>query len=187
MVQSDRSNSIWHNDIITGIADWLFLYQKQWACCTTFKYLASVCFSSCNMLQKPSIFPSSTCIDQLWGDSCMLYIGVISYVISAAVAFLTRSQQHVVNVLAVVSWYYSSSSKTKHINIVMYITIPNPQRVVMIEMILDGTYQHSSVDRKIINETRIKRTASFDIFTIYKVHIPTTKYSGGHKRFLLAT
>ncbi len=36
----------------------------------------------------------------------------------------------------------------------------------MIEMILDGTYQHSSVDKTIINETRIKQPASFDTFTI---------------------
>ncbi len=56
----------------------------------------------CSALQKPSTFPSSTCIDLLQGDSCMLY-GGYSYVICAAAVFLTCSQQHVVDVLAVAS------------------------------------------------------------------------------------
>ncbi len=49
-----------------------------------------------SVLQKPSFFPSSTCIDLLWGDSCMLYGGYFMYVIFAAPAvFLTCSQQNV--------------------------------------------------------------------------------------------
>ncbi len=46
----------------------LFCISSQWACCSTFKYLASACCSSCSALQKPSTFPSSTCIDLLQGD-----------------------------------------------------------------------------------------------------------------------
>ncbi len=70
MAQSDRSNSIWHIDIITLRHSWLALscISSQWACCSTFKYLASVCCSSSSVLQKLSTFPSSTCIDLLWGD-----------------------------------------------------------------------------------------------------------------------
>ncbi len=49
-----------------------------------------------SVLQKPSFFPSSTCIDLLWGDSCMLYGGYFMYVIFVAAAvYLTCSQQNV--------------------------------------------------------------------------------------------
>ncbi len=41
-----------------------------------FKYMASACCNSCNVLQKPSSFPSSTCIVLLWGD----YMYVILWV-----------------------------------------------------------------------------------------------------------
>ncbi len=51
-----------------------FHISSQWACCSTFKYLASACFSSCSILQKPSTFPSSTCIDLL-RSNFMCYIG----------------------------------------------------------------------------------------------------------------
>ncbi len=57
----------------------------------------------------------------------------ILYVICAAAVFLTCSQQHVVDVLAVVASLCTCSAaaanqqiyyaKTKHINIVMYITM----------------------------------------------------------------
>ncbi len=104
MVQSDRSNSIWPNDIITWHS-WLVLscIGSQWARCSTFRYMTSACCSSCSLLQKPSTFPSSTCIDLLWGDSCMLYGGYFMYVICTAAVFLKCSQQHVVVVLAVAS------------------------------------------------------------------------------------
>ncbi len=66
------------------------------------------------------------------------------YVICAAAVFLTCSQQRVVDVLAVASLDTCSaassvqiySAKTKHINIVMYITMVNPPRVVMTELIM---------------------------------------------------
>ncbi len=45
------------------------------------KWNSSACFSSCILLQKPSTFPSSTCIDLIRGDSWMLYMGVISYML----------------------------------------------------------------------------------------------------------
>ncbi len=62
----------------------------------------------------------------------------------AAAVFPTCSQQHVVYILAVASlctWsaaaaavYQIYSTKTKYINIVMYITMPFPTRVVMTEL-----------------------------------------------------
>ncbi len=76
-------------------------------------------------------------------------MGVISYICAAEV-FLTCSQKHVVDVLSVASLCTRSaaaavaaaaaaakqiySTKTKHINIVIYITMPIPSRVVMIEL-----------------------------------------------------
>ncbi len=65
--------------------------------------MTSACCSSLQRAQKPSTFPSSTCIDMLRGDSCMLYGGYSMYVIFAAAVFLTYSQQHVVDVSAVAS------------------------------------------------------------------------------------
>ncbi len=98
-------NSIWHNDIIITWHSWLVLscIGSQWAHCSIFKYMTSACCISCSMLQKPSTFPSSTCIDLLQGDSYMLYGGYLMYVIFAAAVFLTCSQQHVVDVLTVAS------------------------------------------------------------------------------------
>ncbi len=58
-----------------------FCISSQWACCSTFKYLANACCSSWSELQKPSTFPSSTCIDLLRGDSCMLFMAVISNIL----------------------------------------------------------------------------------------------------------
>ncbi len=75
----------------------------------------------------------------------MLYGGYFMYVICAAAVFLTCSQQHVVDVLAVASLSSCSaaaavkqiySTKTKYINIVLYITMTIPPRVVMTELIL---------------------------------------------------
>ncbi len=59
-----------------------------------FKYLFRACNSCCSTLQKPFIFPSSTCIDLLWGDFMYVIHGgyfiyvmcsrSISYMITAA-------------------------------------------------------------------------------------------------------
>ncbi len=112
MAQSDRSNSIWHNDIISTWHSWLVLscIGSQWARCSTFKYLANACCSSSSALQKPSTFPSSTCIDLLWGDH--VCYGGYSWVICAAAVFLTCSQQHVVDVLAVARYLLCCSSRS---------------------------------------------------------------------------
>ncbi len=79
-------------DIMTslshGAADWSFCISSQWACCSTFKHLASACCSSCSALQKPSAFPSSTCIDLLQGDfTYAIYEGYFIYVVCAAALF----------------------------------------------------------------------------------------------------
>jgi len=39
--------------------------SSQWANCSAFKHLVSICCSSAACFQKPSTFPSSTCIDLL--------------------------------------------------------------------------------------------------------------------------
>ncbi len=71
------------------------VFQPIWQpYCSTFKYLAGACCSSCNALQRPSTFPSSTCIDILRGD--------FMYVIHGG-HFIYVQQQHVVDVLAVAS------------------------------------------------------------------------------------
>ncbi len=61
--------AVW-SDIMTSLFTWCcwlvsFHISSQWAC-LTFKYLTGACCSS--VLQKPSISPSSTCIDLLRGD-----------------------------------------------------------------------------------------------------------------------
>ncbi len=85
---------------------WLvsFHTSSQWARCLRFKYLASAC---CSTLQKVSTFPSSTCIDLLWGNFMYVFIHIYIY-----------------------------STKTKHISIVMYIAMLNSPRVIMTEICL---------------------------------------------------
>ncbi len=58
-----------------------FCFSRQWACCATFKYLASAFCSLCSMLQKPFTSPSSTCIDLLQGDSMYVKYGGDSYML----------------------------------------------------------------------------------------------------------
>ncbi len=61
---------------MTTCRSWLvsFRMSSQWARCSTFKYSASACCSSCSSIQKPSTFPSSTCIDLLrqWSQTQFL-------------------------------------------------------------------------------------------------------------------
>ncbi len=87
-----------YNIITSSMAQLIsyFCISSQWACCSTFKYLASACCSSCSALQRPSTFPSSTCIDLLRDDSCMLHMGVIHIYVkcSSSILFLICSQQH---------------------------------------------------------------------------------------------
>ncbi len=84
--------------------------------------------------------------------------GYFMYVEFAAAVFITCSQQHVVDVLAVASLSTSSataaaaawqiySAKTKYVNIVMYLItmpIPLPLRVVMTELSIHP-FIHSSI------------------------------------------
>ncbi len=92
LTKSDLLTSLSHGTADSAV---LSCIGSQWALCSTFKYMTSACCSSWSMLQKPSTFPSSTCIDLLWGDSCMLYGGYSIYVIQvcAAAVFLACSQQ----------------------------------------------------------------------------------------------
>ncbi len=128
LTQSDLMTSLSH-----GTADWFSpesvanelaaQHSNIWLVLTV---------AVCRVLQKPSTFPSSTCIDLLRGDSCMLYGGYFLYVIWAA-AFCVCIGSSKSRYLLCRS---SSVSKTKYINIVMYITMPIPPRVVMTEIIL---------------------------------------------------
>ncbi len=67
----------------------------------------------------------------------MLFGGYFMYVIFAAAIFLTCSQQHVLDVLAlqvsVLALPLFGLPRPKYINIVMYITMTIPLRVVMTE------------------------------------------------------
>ncbi len=150
MAHTDRSNSIWPNDIIITWHSWLVLYciGSQWAFCSTFKYMTSACCSSLQRASETLHLPQL----HLYRSATRWFMyaigGYFMYVIFAAAVFLTCSQQHVVDVLAVASLGTCSataaaaaaveqiySAKTKYINIVMYITMPIPPRVVMTEML----------------------------------------------------
>ncbi len=73
--RSYGSNSIWH-----GAADWFSPVSVANELAAAFQILGSVCCSSSSVIQpSPLTFPSSTCIDLIWGDWYMLYMGVISY------------------------------------------------------------------------------------------------------------
>ncbi len=61
MAQSNMSNSVWHHYHIAQLIG-SFCISSQWAFCSTFKFLVSACCGSYSALQKPSTFPSSTCI-----------------------------------------------------------------------------------------------------------------------------
>ncbi len=52
-----------------------FCISNQWACCATFSYLARAYCSSCSLFQKPCTFPSSNCIDLLWGNVIYVIYG----------------------------------------------------------------------------------------------------------------
>ncbi len=89
IAQSDRSNSTWHNHFhhMAQLIGFLCI-SSQWARCSAFKYVASAYCSSCSALQKPSTFPSSTCIDLLWGDLCMLYGGYFIHMFSSSFSYM---------------------------------------------------------------------------------------------------
>ncbi len=65
-------------------------------------------FPRCRVLQKPSTFPSSTCIDLLQGDLMhVIYRSYWIYVTCAAAIFLKCLKQHVCG--------YSGSSKSRYL------------------------------------------------------------------------
>ncbi len=89
------------SDLLTSLSpgSWLVFscISNQWVDYSIFKYLALVCCSSRSTLQKPSTFPSSTCIDLLWGDSCMLYGGY---------SFVLNVQQYFAHSRSSMLWMY---------------------------------------------------------------------------------
>ncbi len=64
-----------------------------------------------------------------------IYGGYFIHFMCAAAVVLTCSQQHVVDVLTGVSLGQIYSTKTKNINIVMDITMTNPQRGLTISFL----------------------------------------------------
>ncbi len=71
------SNSIWHNDIIIHVAQLIgfFSHQQPMSLLLNIQIL-SAC-SSCRALQKPSTFPSSTCLDLLRAN--FMYAIVVNF------------------------------------------------------------------------------------------------------------
>ncbi len=96
MVQSDRSNLIWPNDIIITWHSWLALscISSQWACCSTFKYSTSACSSSSQraletlLLPQLHLYRSATrwFMYVIWGlfHVCYICSSSISYMLTAA-------------------------------------------------------------------------------------------------------
>ncbi len=91
-------------------------------------------------LQKPSTFPSSTCIDLLLDDlTYFIYIEGLFHVICAAAVFLTCSQQLMCECIGSskscsIADLFHQDQTHKH---VMYITMLNSSRVVMTEIYLE--------------------------------------------------
>ncbi len=105
LAQSDRSNSIWPNDIIIIWLSWLVFscISSQWAHCSIFKHLAFICCSSLAAhLRNPPPSPAPP-VEICYEVNHVCYMGLFICVICAAAAFPTCSQQHVVDVLAVAS------------------------------------------------------------------------------------
>ncbi len=104
LTQSDLMTSLSH-----GTADWFspVSVANELSAQHSNIWLVFV-VAVCSVLQKPSTFPSSTCIDLLRGDH-VCYRGLFISVICAAEIILTCSQQHVVEVLAVASLSTCSS------------------------------------------------------------------------------
>ncbi len=94
LTQSDLMTSLSH-----GTADWfspLSVANELSAQHSNIWLVLAVAVRS--VLQKPSTFPSSTCIELLRGDSCMLY-GVISYM-------LYVQQQYFLHAHSSMLWMY---------------------------------------------------------------------------------
>ncbi len=95
MAQSDRSNSIWPNDIISWHSCLvLSCIGSQWALCSTFKYMTSACCSSSQRasetlhLPQLHLYRSATrwFMYAIWGlfHVCYICSSSISYMLTAA-------------------------------------------------------------------------------------------------------
>ncbi len=101
MVQSNRSNSNWHNDIITWLS-WLVIFvsaANELAAQHSFTWLVlAVAIAAC--FRNPPTSPAPP-VQICYGVIHVIYKwGLFIYVICAAAVFLTCLQQHVVDVLA---------------------------------------------------------------------------------------
>ncbi len=104
MVQSDRSNSIWHNYIIITWRSWSVLFvsaANELAAQHSNTWLVLAVAVAARFRNPPP--PQLHLYRSATGYSCMLYGGYFIYLICAAAVFLSCSQQHVVDVLAVAS------------------------------------------------------------------------------------
>ncbi len=85
------------SDIITSLFTWhswlVTFHISQWDFCSAFKFLASACCSSCSMLQKPSTFPSSTCIVLLQGNLMYVIHGGYFICVTCSYMLLALLQQ----------------------------------------------------------------------------------------------
>ncbi len=89
-------NSRWRRPMVLTRSDIIALFtsfhiRSQWHFCSAFKYSASACCSSCNVLQNPpppSAPPVQICNRVI---SCMLYIGIVSYMIYSLSHMLTAA------------------------------------------------------------------------------------------------
>ncbi len=100
-------------------------------------YIYMLALAVCSMFQKPSAFPSSTCIDLLQGDLCMLYGGYFMHVIcsSSISSMLTAACCGCIGsskspYFAASAKYQIYSAKTKYINF-MNITMQILPRAVV--------------------------------------------------------
>ncbi len=87
-----------------------FCISSQWACCSTFSYLARAYCSSCSLLQKPCTFPSSNCIDLLWGNVIHVIYGgyFICYMCSSS------SISNMLTAACLWIYWFTGSSKSQY-------------------------------------------------------------------------
>ncbi len=122
LTQSDLMTSLSH-----GTADWFSPVSVANELSAQHSHIWLVLVVAvCSVLQKPSTFPSSTCIDLLQGDSCMLWGGYFMYDIFAAAVFLTCSQRKTYNFdvfqrLKRTNQYVFLAKKHKNIYVSFYI------------------------------------------------------------------
>ncbi len=103
MALSDRSNSIWPNDIIITWHSWLVFscISSQWAHCSIFKYLAFVCCRSSQLTSETLHLPQLHLYRSATGwftyamgviHMCYMCSSSISYMLTAACCGCSKSQ-----------------------------------------------------------------------------------------------